>query len=77
MHSLTGGIHAEVTRSIIPALRPRGTKGYQLPEFYSGATERSGRFTEGLLLRRLHARLVDVLHPGQADSQRVELLVAS
>src|SRR6516225_8253287 len=29
-------------------------KGYLLPEFYSGATGRSGRFNEGLLLRRLH-----------------------
>src|SRR5262249_56613666 len=28
-------------------------KGYLLPEFYSGATGRSGRFNEGLLLRRL------------------------
>src|SRR5262249_34398561 len=31
-------------------------KGYLLPEFYSGATGRSGRFNEGLLLRRLQAR---------------------
>jgi hypothetical protein len=28
--------------------------GYQLPEFYYGAAAQSGRFTEGLLLRRLH-----------------------
>src|SRR5262249_32482019 len=28
-------------------------KGYLLPEFYSGATGRSGCFNEGLLLRRL------------------------
>src|SRR6516165_7973447 len=38
-------------------------KGYLLPEFYSGATGRSGRFNEGLLLRRLqpsenHAAIV-------------------
>jgi hypothetical protein len=29
-------------------------KGYLLPEFYSGATELTGRFNEGFLLRRLH-----------------------
>src|SRR5271170_5539840 len=29
-------------------------KGYLLPDFYSGATGRPGRFSEGLLLRRLH-----------------------
>src|SRR5262249_34542874 len=34
-------------------------KGYLLPEFYSGATGRSGRFNEGLLLRRLHFRRID------------------
>ena len=32
-------------------------KGYLLPEFYSGATGRSGRFNEGLLLRRLQTAL--------------------
>ena len=30
------------------------TKGYLLPEFYSGATGLTGRFNEGFLLRRLH-----------------------
>ena len=29
-------------------------KGYLLPDFYSGATGTPGRFSEGLLLRRLH-----------------------
>jgi hypothetical protein len=29
-------------------------QGFQLPDFYSGATDRIGRFTEGFLLRRLH-----------------------
>jgi hypothetical protein len=29
-------------------------KGYWLPDFYSGATGIPGRFSEGLLLRRLH-----------------------
>ena len=29
-------------------------KGYQLPDFYSGVTGKSGRFSEGLLLRRSH-----------------------
>ena len=27
-------------------------KGYNLPDFYSGASEQSGRLSEGLLLRR-------------------------
>jgi hypothetical protein len=31
-------------------------KGYLLPEFHSGATELTGRFNEGFLLRRLHKR---------------------
>src|SRR5580692_5675928 len=31
-------------------------KGYLLPDFYSGATGRPGRFSEGLLLRRLHVQ---------------------
>src|SRR5262245_61787459 len=35
-------------------------KGYLLPEFYSGATGRSGRFNEGLLLRRLHLREIPI-----------------
>ena len=30
-------------------------QGFQLPDFYSGATDRIGRFTEGFLLRRLQA----------------------
>ena len=33
--------------------------GFQLPDFYSGATDRIGRFTEGFLLRRLHTLLID------------------
>src|SRR5262245_39986648 len=36
-------------------------KGYLLPEFYSGATGRSGRFNEGLLLRRLHLETLEEL----------------
>src|SRR5262245_8272672 len=36
-------------------------KGYLLPEFYSGATGRSGRFNEGLLLRRLQPSLCGLL----------------
>jgi hypothetical protein len=31
-------------------------KGYLLPDFYSGATGLPGRFSEGLLLRRLDPR---------------------
>src|SRR5271169_310603 len=38
-----------------PALCQSNAKGYLLPDFYSGcATGKSGRFTEGLLLRRSH-----------------------
>src|SRR5271156_1683762 len=37
-----------------PALCRFEAKGYPLPDFYSGATGTPGRFSEGLLLRRLH-----------------------
>jgi hypothetical protein len=43
------------SKPFIPALSRLEAKGYQLPEFYSGAAAKSGRFTEGLLLRRLQA----------------------
>ena len=42
-------------RVLHPALCPTQAQGLQLTEFYSGATDRLGCFTEGLLLRRLHA----------------------
>src|SRR5664280_26782 len=32
-------------------------KGYLLPDYYSGATGIPGRFSEGLLLRRLQTRM--------------------
>src|SRR3984893_10722989 len=39
----------------IPALCQSNAKGYLLPDFYSGcATGIPGRFSEGLLLRRVH-----------------------
>ncbi|WP_303983986.1 hypothetical protein, partial [Dongia mobilis] len=38
----------------IPPPSANQAKGYLLPDFYSGATRLSGRFSEGLLLRRLH-----------------------
>src|SRR5450759_2824303 len=37
-----------------PALCQSDAKGYLLPDDYSGATGIPGRFSEGLLLRRLH-----------------------
>src|ERR1035437_10299183 len=39
-----------------PALCQSDAKGYLLPDDYSGATGIPGRFSEGLLLRRLDAR---------------------
>ncbi|WP_368412848.1 flagellar biosynthetic protein FliR, partial [Dongia sp.] len=42
----------------IPPPSANQAKGYLLPDFYSGATRLSGRFSEGLLLRRLHNFLV-------------------
>jgi hypothetical protein len=38
----------------IHPLHPTQAQGFQLPDFYSGATDRFGRFTEGFSLRRLH-----------------------
>jgi len=38
----------------IPRPLPLQAKGHLLPDFYSGATGLSGRFTEGFSLRRLH-----------------------
>jgi hypothetical protein len=38
-----------------PALCQSDAKGYLLPDDYSGATGIPGRFSEGLLLRRLQA----------------------
>src|SRR5450756_715801 len=43
-----------VPRPSSPALCQSDAKGYLLPDFYSGATGIPGRFSEGLLLRRLH-----------------------
>src|ERR1700694_457544 len=52
------GPHSEpvhiAPRPSSPALCRSYAKGYLLPDFYSGATGISGRFTEGLLLRRVH-----------------------
>src|SRR5271170_8403530 len=42
-----------------------GGKGYLLPDFYSGATGRPGRFSEGLLLRRLHIGRITGATPKQ------------
>src|SRR5271166_2290202 len=39
--------------TFIPALCLSNAKDHLLPDFYSGATGISGRFSEGLLLRRL------------------------
>src|SRR6202043_3431959 len=46
-----------------PALCRSNAKGYLLPDFYSGcATGIPGRFSEGLLLRRVHD-LKGISHP--------------
>src|SRR5450759_5252740 len=46
-----------VPRPSSPALCHSDAKGYLLPDYYSGATGIPGRFSEGLLLRRLQAGL--------------------
>src|ERR1035437_8085083 len=43
-----------VPRPSSPALCQSDAKGYLLLDYYSGATGIPGRFSEGLLLRRLH-----------------------
>ena len=43
----------------------QSAKSYPLPDFYSGATGQSGRFTEGFCLRRLQAR--QLLHQSSAQ----------
>src|SRR5208283_1188451 len=40
-----------------PALCLSNAKDHLLPDFYSGATGISGRFSEGLLLRRLQTQV--------------------
>src|SRR5450756_1758332 len=47
-----------VPRPSSPALCQSDAKGYLLPDYYSGATGIPGRFSEGLLLRRLELSLV-------------------
>src|SRR4030088_2703363 len=48
-------------RSSSPALCQSNAKGYLLPDFYSGcATGIPGRFSEGLLLRRVHKQHVRI-----------------
>src|SRR5260370_5113719 len=42
-----------VPRPSSPALCQSDAKGYLLPDYHSGATGMPGRFSEGLLLRRL------------------------
>ena len=45
-------------------------KGYLLPEFYSGATGLTGRFSEGFLLRRLHTTNENILGPNENNHCR-------
>src|ERR1039458_10451148 len=47
-----------VPRPSSPALCQSDAKGYLLPDYYSGATGIPGRFSEGLLLRRLHNNML-------------------
>src|ERR1035437_9948445 len=49
-----------VPRPSSPALCQSDAKGYLLPDYYSGATGIPGRFSEGLLLRRLQVRSVSL-----------------
>src|SRR6266446_9147958 len=54
-------------------------KGYLPPEFYSGATGMPGRFSEGLLLRRLHPLKTADRPPGvrmSARSSRTERAIS-
>ena len=49
-----GGPENKAPRCFIPRPRQKRQRAAQVPDFYSGATDRLGRFTEGFLLRRLH-----------------------
>ena len=49
-------------RSSSPALCQSKAKGYWLPDFYSGATGIPGRFSEGLLLRRLQTMTTEKIY---------------
>ncbi|MGA8157118.1 MAG: hypothetical protein WB822_13115, partial [Rhodoplanes sp.] len=49
----------------IPRPSPSQAQGFQLPDFYSGATDQLGCFTEGFLLRRLQTSQPDA-REGQA-----------
>src|SRR5664280_2542464 len=53
-----------VPRPSSPALCQSDAKGYLLPDYYSGATGILGRFSEGLLLRRLHSADRSWILPG-------------
>src|SRR5665647_1104312 len=63
-----------VPRPSSPALCQSDAKGYLLPDYYSGATGIPGRFSEGLLLRRLQTlfvrRLRRALLRGLAEATR-------
>src|SRR6516165_4808943 len=54
--------HAPSPTPFSPPPPANQTKGYLLPDFYSGATGQPGRFSEGFSLRRLHSP--DVNNPG-------------
>src|ERR1039458_1562518 len=56
-----------------PALCQSDAKGYLLPDDYSGATGIPGRFSEGLLLRRLHPSLFSVADASRLVRQRRHL----
>jgi hypothetical protein len=51
----TAGSVVHFASAVYTALCRFDAKGYLLPDFCSGATELPGRFSEGLLLRRVHA----------------------
>src|SRR3984893_14348819 len=60
-----------------PALCRSNAKGYLLPDFYSGcATGIPGRFSEGLLLRRVHGpRWSTASRIGRKDAAKIAFLM--
>src|SRR4029077_13426163 len=58
------------TRFIPPPTSAAPANGLLLPDFYSGATGLSGRFSEGFSLRRLHLTTGGILEVNPAASVR-------
>ena len=75
--ALQSGPHSEpvhtAPRPSSPALCRSNAKGYLLLDFFSGAPGTPGRFSEGLLLRRLHPG-VDAVNAGDGTSPVLRVL---